>query len=191
VSNDVMQEKPRDSEEILSKKIIILMLIYGVLLAISMVLTYFLALSWNYPIFEKNINFGNLNPYYLYTDATSALTEGIDIRTAKTLTMLMTTLYFCECSLALQIRRPNKSLWKSLRQDWNKFMLIILGLLFGVFLSLMYIPGFQVWLANIGINFLFMRLTLLDWLVCLSFASICILSFEGVKWYARRKSIVF
>ncbi len=191
VSKDVMQETPRDSEEILSKKILYLMLIYGGLLAISMVLSYFTVYSWNYPIFEGNTSFGNLDALYLYSSETSILWEGIDLRVAKTLTMLMATLYFCECALALQIRRPNKSLWKSLREEGNRFMYLVIGLLFGVFLALMYIPGLQTGLAIIGLNFHFMALTIVDWLVCFAYASICIGSFEFIKWVARKKNIVF
>jgi Ca2+-transporting ATPase len=186
VSSDVMKHNPRDSEEILSKRILLLMVIYGALLAISMFLTYFIVHSWNYPIFEQNYDFGNLNHLYLYTDVDMGVR-----RKGKTLTMLMATLYFCECALALQIRRPNKSLMKSLQEDSNRFMYIVLGILFGVFLSLMYIPGFQVWLAELGLNFQFMRLTIEDWLVCFGISCICIISFEFVKYWARKKEIFF
>ncbi len=204
-SKEVMQEKPRDSEEILSKNIIILLLIFGILLAISMVIIYFITFSGIYPVFSENLISG-----YLYSDdkipllptevfdisAVEKITDYWDkiamIRTiGKTLTMMMVTLFFCESFLVFQIRRPNKSLIRSLIEDSNKRMYLIIGFLFAVFLMLMYIPGFQIFLADSGINFMFMYLTGLDWLVCFLISLICIVSFEIVKFTARRRGITF
>ncbi|HEC40181.1 MAG TPA: cation-transporting P-type ATPase, partial [bacterium] len=189
ISNDVMKEKPRDSEEILSKNIFILMIIFGILLAISMVVVYFITFSGAYPVFPENTNFGALNSEYLFTSVTG--TFGIGLKEAKTLTMLMVTLFFCESFLIFQIRRPNKSLIRSLIEDSTKRMYLIIGILFAVFLMLMYIPGAQVWLAEHNLNFMFMYLTGLDWLVCFLISLICIVSFEIVKYAARRSNITF
>ncbi|MFW9899471.1 MAG: cation-translocating P-type ATPase [Candidatus Thorarchaeota archaeon] len=192
ISNDVMEEKPRDSEEILSKNIIYLMLVFGALLAICMLIVYFTVISGLYPITYSNTHFGAFNDGYLYSsETTEELTPGIDLRIAKALTMLMVTLFFCESFLILQIRRPNKSLRKSLREDWSNRILYLIGLLFGLFLALMYIPGVQVWLAMNGINFMFMYLSLLDWIVCFGISLICILNFELAKFIARKRGIVF
>jgi len=192
VSKDVMKEKPRDSEEILSKNTIVLMLIYGSLISISMLITYFLVLSGIFPVTYSNTHFGRFNDGYLYSAVTyNELTPGTDLRIAKALTMLMATLYFCESFLILQIRRPNKSLIRSLREDSNKLMYSLLGLLFFIFLALMYIPGVQVWLAQNNFKFMFMYLTFLDWAVCFSISMICVLSFEFVKYIARKRGIVF
>jgi len=106
--------------------------------------------------------------------------------------MMMCTLFFCESFLVYQIRRPNKSLIKSLIEDRNKFMFILIGFLFFVFIALIYIPGVQTFLAESwGVNFMFMLLTGLDWLVCFLISLICIVSFEIVKFIARKKEIVF
>ena len=64
-SEDVMKEKPRDSEEILSKNIIVLLFIFGLLLSISMVVVYWITMSGIYPVFPENVEFGNLNHTYL------------------------------------------------------------------------------------------------------------------------------
>ncbi|MHA2397258.1 MAG: cation-translocating P-type ATPase [Promethearchaeota archaeon] len=178
-SKDVMKEKPRDTEEILSKNIIILLFIFGVLLATSMVLVYFISISGIYPVFPENV-LNTLNPY------------GVSITEAKTLTMLMVTLFFCESFLIFQIRRPNKSLIRSLIEDSNKRMYLIIGLLFALFIMLIYIPGVQLFLAEeIGFNFMFVFLNGLDWLICFLVALICIISFEIVKFVARRYGITF
>jgi Ca2+-transporting ATPase len=188
-SKDVMKQKPHDEEEILSKNTVILLFIFGALLAISMIIVYFTTL-WGPEVFE--INFGDLNDAYLFSPDTFPLDEsGISLNEAKTLTMLMVTLFFCESFLVLQIRRPNKSLIRSLKEDSTRFMYLLIGFLFAVFLALMYIPGVQVTLADWGLNFRFMFLTAWDWLVCFLIALICIVSFEFVKYGARRSGIFF
>jgi len=192
ISKDVMNEKPRDSEEILSKNTILLMLVFGALLAICMLIIYFSVMVGLFPVTNSNTHFGTFDDGYLYSSKTmDDLTPGINLRIAKALTMLMVTLFFCEAFLILQIRRPNKNLIKSLREDWSNRILYLLGILFGVFLALMYIPGFQVWLAMNGINFMFMYLTPLDWLVCFGVSLICILGFEFAKFNARKRGINF
>ena len=191
-SDDVMKEHPRDEEEILSKNIFVLLILFGILLSISMVVVYFITINGAYPVFFENWNFGNLNDAYLYTSENVALNPfNVSRNEAKTLTMLMVTLFFCESLLVFQIRRPNKSLIRSLREDSNKRMYLIIGLLFGIFLMFMYVPGVQVFLASSNINFMFMYLTALDWLVCFLISLICIVSFEIIKYIARTKNITF
>ncbi len=190
-SEDVMKEKPKDSEEILSKNTIILLFIFGILLAISMFVVYSITISELYPT-PNILDFGGLNNGYLFTSETAdLLPSGVTLVEAKTLTMLMVTLFFCESFLVFQIRRPNKSLIRSIKEDSNKFMYLLIGLLFFVLLALMYIPSVQVALADAGINFMFMYLTGLDWLVCFLISLICIVSFEIVKYAARSYGITF
>ncbi len=191
ISDDVMKEKPRDSEEILSKNTLKLMLVFGGLLSLSMIVVYFTVLSGAYPVFTENIELGFYNIGYLYTKETMSLTPNIDLKVAKALTMLMVTLYFCESFLIFQIRRPNKSVIKAFIEDSNKLMYLLIGFLFSLMLMLMYIPGVQITLAKWGINFMFMYLTGLDWLICFLISLICIVGFEAYKYYARTHGIVF
>ncbi|MFX1449175.1 MAG: cation transporting ATPase C-terminal domain-containing protein, partial [Promethearchaeota archaeon] len=170
---------------------VILLFIFGALLAISMLVVYFTTITSLYPVFPENINFGDLNEGYLYSPLTFPDGSGIMLNEAKTLTMLMVTLFFCESFLIMQIRRPNKSLIKSIIEDSTRFMYLLIGFLFAVFLALMYIPGVQVTLADWGLNFRFMFLTGLDWLICFLISLICIVSFEFVKYGARRLGIYF
>ena len=181
-NRDVMLEKPRDSEEIITKKILYLMVIYGILLAISMCIVYFLCIEGAYSVTSFNISNSNF-PYF--ADSLELQTQG------KTLTMLMATLYFCESILVFQIRRVNKSLLKSIKEDSELCMYILIGVLFSIFLSMMYIPGFQNWLESLNLDFNFMRLTIWDWLICIGIASICIGGFELAKYIFRKNEIVF
>ena len=194
-SKDVMKEKPRDSEEILSKNTFILLFSFGVLMSVSMVLVYFITFSGVYPVFPEN-----LVPGYLYYDGSflPASIDGMPVTLqqlqviGKTLTMLMCTLFICESVLVFQIRRPNKSLIKSLIEDRNKFMFILIGFVFFIFLAVLYIPGVQIFLAQeLGINFMFMYLTGFDWLVCFLISLICIAGFEIVKFVVRKMDVKF
>ena len=191
-SKDVMKQKPHDEEEILSKKTVILLFVFGALLSISMFVVYFTTITGVYPVFPENLNFGGLSGAYItFPEYIPLLDVWVYPQEAKTLTMLMVTLFFCESFLVFQIRRPNKSLIKSIKEDSTKFMYLLIGCLFAVFLALMYIPGFQVTLAEWGLNFRFMFLTGLDWLVCFLISLICIVSFEIVKYGARKLGIFF
>ncbi len=193
-SKDVMKQKPHNEEEILSKHTMILLFAFGAFLALSMVVVYFTTITGLYPVFPENTNFGDWDWAYLFSPETlldPLLNPGVFLNEVKTLTMLMVTIFFCESFLVFQIRRPNKSLIKSIKEDSTKFMYILIGLLFGLFLVLMYVPGVQIALASVGLNFMFMYLTWLDWLVCFSISLICIVSFELVKYFARKKGIYF
>jgi len=195
ISEEVMDEKPKDSEEILSRNTLILMFSYGILLAASMLIVYFICITGAYPVTEGNYVFVD-GTAYLYSDANMATltTLGATRTAGKALTMLMVVLFFTECILVWQIRRPNKSLIKSLKEDSNKIMYLLLIPLWAAFLALMYIPSAQVTLAGddlTGTNFMFMYLTGVDWLVCLGIACITIVGFEIVKWQCRERGIVF
>ncbi|MBY9007352.1 MAG: cation-transporting P-type ATPase [Candidatus Lokiarchaeota archaeon] len=180
-SDDVMKEKPRDSEEILSKKTLLLMIAFGILLSTCMIITYFLCYSGIYPVTPENYAFGVATGYF----------DPLLYKETKALTMLMLTLFFCENFLVWQIRRPNKSLFKSLKEDRTKFLIFTPLFLFLIFAALMYIPDVQLTLEKFGFPFRFMMLTGMDWLVCILISSICILSFEIIKYIARKKNIVF
>ncbi len=196
VSNDVMKEKPRDAEEILSRNTVFLLLIFGGLQAASMLIVYFVCLTGVYPVFPQNIEFGDFNIAYLYTKETMFLNPDTNLNEAKALTMLMATLFFIECFLVFQIRRPNKSTIRAFKEDSNKYLYFFILFVFALFLLLMYFPGVQYTLAHwsvgeFSLNFKFMVLTALDWLVAFAIAFLCIGLFEVVKYYARSHGIVF
>jgi len=106
-SKEVMKQKPHDEEEILSKNTIILLTIFGVFMALSMIVVYFTTITGIYPIFPENTNFGDWNGAYLFSPETFSLNPGVSLNEVKTLTMLMVTIFFCESFLVFQIRRPN------------------------------------------------------------------------------------
>ena len=185
ISDDVMKEKPRNSEEILSKNVVISLLIFGVLLAVSMIVVYSITITGFYPVFDENLLGATMDAYPDFT------AMGLNVNEVKALTMLMVVLFFCESILVFQIRRPNKSLPHSIMEDSTYLMYIITIFLFNILLLLMYVPYVQTFLNSIGIEFNFMYLTGLDWFVCFLISLICIVGFEIVKYIARRKNIKF
>ena len=193
ISKNVMKEKPRNSEEIISKKYTFLLIAYGAFLALAMLVIYFLFINAPISNTYRNTQLGNLNPYYLFTSATSELWSGVDVIQAKTLTMVMTTLYFCECALAIQIRRPNMSIIKSFKEG-NKFMYIVIGLLFLIYLLIMYVPNLQIALAtsSFGIQLNFVVLRIEDWAICFAVALLCCIGpFELIKYISRKKRVFY
>ncbi len=215
ISDDVMDDKPRDSEEILSTNIVKLLLAFGVLMSICMIFVYFLGINGIYGVFEGNIydsaDFLYSDAYTLedYFPTEETMQDFVEMCESigrpptletlrlfgKTLTMLMTVLFFSESFLVLQIRRPNKSLLRSIKEDSNVMMYIIIGLLFASFLAILYIPKAQTYLGSMGqeggFNFMFMPLTALDWFICFLISLISIFGFEGIKYSARKRGIVF
>lgn len=213
-AKDVMEETPRDEEEILSGNILKLLLTFGLLLAVAMFTIYFLCYSGTWPIFDGNYQFANPDDF-LYSDyftldlmeskygfdrgsfedicAALGLPATIETlrRFAKCLTMLMAVLYVSETVMVLQIRRVNKSLWKALKEDSNVSMFLVIGLLYFLFLSLIYWPRVQTALAFWGFNFMFMYLTALDWALVGVVSLITIGGLEIYKLIARKKGIFF
>ena len=252
ISDDVMKEKPKNSEEILAKHTFQLLITFGVLLAVSMLVVYFLVITETYGLNDTNLlRDGSGDPEkFLYSDAYTfeeyfyvldpenrgaylldelgnpvidenklesfkelAVGMGYDWDTmtsldklhvlrvmGKTLTMLMTVLFFTEAFLVLQIRRPNKSLLKSIIEDSNFLMYFVNFLLFASYLGIMYGPGAQPFLARLGdyqglpfgtkgYNLFFMHLSQMDWLICFAIALITIIGVEVHKKIARKKYI--
>jgi Ca2+-transporting ATPase len=205
ISDDVMDEHPRDSEEILSRNTAIMMLIFGALLSVSMIIVYSIASSGIYMVWPENTAYG------LYTDGAryawydilhaykpyEQYTELQLLQYSKALTMLMVVLFICETFLVLQIRRPNKSLiqtLKGLREDSNPLMYLFLGICWAGLIALMYIPAAQLALAGksgTSLNFMFMTLNGVDWLVCLGISMICVIAFDVIKGIAKQRGISF
>lgn len=94
--------------------------------------------------------------------------------------------------MAIQIRRPNKSLWRTLKEDMNLVIILLAIGLFGLLFSLIYIPGWQIFFYSIGFKFQLMFLHIWDLILCFGFAFFgCILPFEIVRWISRKLGIIF
>ncbi len=182
---DIMQDPPRDEEELLNKNMWKLLLIQAFLMGIGLVLVLQLTINGLIPLNEWNLN-SNLS--YLALDSEEWLAQ-------KARTMFITTLYIAETNFIWAFRRPNKSIIKSLKEELSTAVLFVC--LFTLGLHILHICfSYQVnyYINDVsGLNFQinFMFLSGLDWLVCVLFALPGIVGIEVVKYFARNKNINF
>ncbi|MBD3407415.1 MAG: HAD-IC family P-type ATPase [Candidatus Lokiarchaeota archaeon] len=182
-SPKAMEEKPRDSQEIITRPIAKFMAINVVLMVIGAATLFTLTL-WE--IIPMNID--NYGGFYL--DAVNPVTDEFYMEIdsfAKARTMLLTIILLLESSLVLLIRRINMPVSKGIREPGIIRYVILLGLIYLAHLLLMYVPIAQAILAPLGLNFFFIPLSMLDWIICILFAAPTIIGLEIYKRYLREK----
>jgi len=182
---DIMQDPPRDEEELLNKNMWILLLIQAFLMGIGLVLVFQLTYNGIFPLNEWNTN-SNLS--YLVLDSEEWMAQ-------KARTMFITTLYIAETNFIWAFRRPNKSILKSLKEELSIAVLIVCIFTLGFhILHICFSYQVNYYINDVsGLNFQinFMFLSGLDWLVCVLFALPGIVGIEVVKYFARNKNINF
>ncbi|MHA2326209.1 MAG: cation-translocating P-type ATPase, partial [Promethearchaeota archaeon] len=117
IPKDIMLESPRGEEQILNKNMWIMLLIQALLMGLGLVFALQLTLSGTIPLNEWN-----LNPSLSYINP---LSSQFELVSQKARTMFITTLYIVETSFIWTIRRPNKSLYRSLKEELSKTILVI------------------------------------------------------------------
>ncbi|MFX1493892.1 MAG: cation-translocating P-type ATPase [Promethearchaeota archaeon] len=176
---DVMNEPPRNNEEILNKNTWILLLIHVFLMALGLVLALQLTLGGNIPLNSWNLDFSYLES---------------DLIAQKARTMFITTIFIVETTFIWSIRRPNKSLFKSIKEEfsWKLFIINSFTLLAHVLYICFSLPV-NSFIETSGLNFQinFMFLSGTDWLICILLSLPGILGIEVFKYLARRKNIKF
>ncbi|MFX1278222.1 MAG: cation-translocating P-type ATPase [Promethearchaeota archaeon] len=184
---NIMLEAPRDEEQILNKNMWIMLLIQAFLMGLGLVLVLQLTLGGLAPLNEWNFN-----PHISYINPLSSNSELV---AQKARTMFITTLYIMETNFIWTFRRPNSSLYKSLKEELNITLLVIC--LFTLCLHILYICFSysvnyyinDVFGLDLQINFIFLSGT--DWLICIFFALPGIFGIEIYKSIARKKNIFF
>lgn len=184
---DVMKEPPRDEEQLLNKNMWILLIFQALLMGIGLVLILEFSLVEIIPMNEWN-----LNPILSYFDPLAPHPELVE---QKARTMFITTIYIVETTFIWTFRRPNKSLVKSVREEFSRSLLLISIFTLGLhilFIMFSYQVNFyvnEVFGLNFQINFMFLSIT--DWLLCILFALPGIVGIEIIKKVARNKKIIF
>jgi Ca2+-transporting ATPase len=185
--SDVMKEPPRDEQQLLNKNMWIMMLIQALLMGLGLVLVLQLTLGGIIPL-----NDWNLNPNISYIPIGATPDELI---AQKARTMFITTLYIVETTFIWTFRRPNKSILKSLKEEFCLSLLIVS--LFTLVLHVLYIIfSYQVnyyvndvFGLSLQINFLFLSGS--DWIMCVLFALPGLIGIELLKFLSRKKDIIF
>jgi magnesium-transporting ATPase (P-type) len=181
-----MHEPPRDEEEILNKNMWIMLLLQAFFMGLGLVLALQLTLGGFIPINEWNVN-STLS--YIPSMNEKDLIE------QKARTMFITTLYLVETNFIWTFRRPNKSLYRSLKEELSTTLLVIC--LFTLALHTLYICFSylvnhyvnDVFGLNFQLNFMFLSGT--DWIICILLALPGIFGIEGFKYLARERNIHF
>ena len=104
---DIMQDPPRDEEELLNKNLWIMLLIQALLMGVGIVLAIQLTLGGVIPLNEWNLNLS-----YIPKN-----TSDKELVAMKARTMFMTTLYIVETMFIWTFRRPNQSVIKTIKDD--------------------------------------------------------------------------
>jgi Ca2+-transporting ATPase len=171
-AKDVMHEAPRDTEAVITRRLGVYLLINSFFILLGVAGTYYVTWSALLPGFTFLTPFGS-----------DAL--------ARARIMAMTVLLIAESLMVLSIRRINQSLPHAIRHESFWFVYAMIGIVFVMHCGLMYIPAAGSILAGFGLNFEYVPLTALDWLVAIAFALPTILGMECVKWVSRRRGITF
>ena len=178
-----MEDKPRDSQGIITRNLGKIMAVNVILMALGAALAYFLTYTSYLGIVQvtpENMS-GFWTTMYLNEDPTWTL--------LKATSMLLTVILIVESVMVLIIRRINLPLHKSLREPGTWIFVIFLGLIYVAHLLLMYIPLVNEILSSFGLNFYIIPLTLYDWLICILLSLPAILGVELYKQHFRNKDI--
>ena len=184
---DVMKESPRDEEQLLNRNMWIMLVIQALLMGIGLVLALQLTIGGFIPLNEWN-----LNQSISYIPIGSTPNEWL---AQKARTMFITTLFIVETTFIWTFRRPNKSIFKSLKEEFCRSLLIIS--LFTLALHVLFVAFSQTvnyyvndeFGLDLQINFLFLSGT--DWIICILLALPGIVGIEIFKYIARSKRIIF
>lgn len=168
----VMEEKPRNTEAIITKRLGLYLLLNAFLIFLGAATAFFFTTTAILPGSEF------LEPYS-------------PIAGQKALVMTIAVLLFAESLMILSIRRINQSLIRSIRFESYWLIYILIGLVFLMFAGLMYIPAVNLFIASLGVDFQFIPLSAIDWVVAFLLAAPAIFGMEVVKWVSRKRGITF
>ena len=184
---DVMLEPPRDEQQLLNRNMWIMLVIQAFLIGLGLVLILQFTLGGVFPLNEWN-----LNPTLSYLPTGSTLQELLN---QKARTMLITTIYIAETTFIWSFRRPNKSLLKSIKGEFNISLFLICTFTLGIHIlhiNFSYVVNTyinDIWGLGFQINFMF--LSGFDWLACILMALLGIIGIEIFKYVARSKNMIF
>ena len=176
-SPHAMEDKPRDSQALITRNLGKFMAMNIILMTIGAAVVYMLTLTgWNgivevYP--------ENLTGYYV---------AAVDAPYKATV-MLLSVILLVESTIVLSIRRINMPIQKSIRESGTIIYVILLGLIYLAHYLLMYVPLVQEILARYGLHFYFAPLTSYDWFIVVLASLPSIIGVELYKWRFRSKDV--
>jgi Ca2+-transporting ATPase len=187
LNKDVMREKPKETEGIFTRRLLVALMIFAISMAGLLYLGYFGTL------FDI---LGGVSPEnklgYAPSFNPSNLIGVSSWEQAKARTLLIAVALISESLLVISLRRINKTIPQMLREEpwWPAFPLVTLPPL--ALLALVYFPSIQTFLLNsLGMNFELIRLSFGDWGLILLLSIIPVLFVELYKLYLRERGKQF
>lgn len=183
-SKEIMKEPPRDSAEIITKRIMQIMSIQMLLMGLAITISYYFSLWGWIGLNETNFSHGT------FLNENEAI---IGVRQIKARTMAYVVLFFLESFIMpLQIRRLNDPIEKSLKDItyWKEFLFYIPSV--AILAVIIYSIPLQEFLGrtlNQSMNFT--QLSVGDWIICFGLSLPAILAFEGIRRLFWKKNIRF
>ncbi len=187
IADEIMDFPPRDDEEIFNKRYVLALVILALSLAFSAGLVYLLGF-FGPVILSEFTHSGNVSGL-LSLDSNIA-SAPLGYGQAKARTMFVTVLVIAESLIVLSLRRLNKSVFKSLKEDWNWVVFVLVMIVPILHIILMYIPALQNLVESImgtGYSPGLLQLNILDWLIVLVAVAIPLVTMEVYKYFIRRR----
>ena len=178
-----MEDKPRDSQEIITRNLSKIMGLNVILMAFGAAVVYFLTFTGYLGIVTitpTNMS-GFWSQFYAPSDSAWYL--------LKATSMLLSVILIVESTIVLLIRRINMPLHKSLREPGTWIFVLLLGLIYLAHLLLMYVPLVNEILYTYGLDFYIIPLTPYDWIICILLAFPTIIGVELYKRYFRKRDV--
>jgi len=175
-SPHAMEDKPRDSQALITRNLGKFMALNVILMTIGAASVFMLTLTgWGSIVdvyVENNLGFyGTIDAPY------------------KANVMLLSVILLVESTIVLSIRRINMPLHKSIREPGTWIFVVLLGLIYIAHFLLMYVPLAQEILSVYSLHFYFAPLTSYDWLIVVLGALPAIIGLELYKWRFRNHDV--
>ncbi len=186
IPKDIMERTPIDTAGIFNKKLAITLLLTSISLATVIYLVYFATYFGFFPVNEAFVE-GFFRPVFQnevpsYPDVSNLRPQHWNH--AKARTYMHTILYIAIPLIILSIRRIDKSLIRSIKEDSYWYTYVLAFSILPIHLILMYVPIFQEIVAGL-VYVDIIALDPSDWLLCIIAALIPLFVLELTKWINR------
>lgn len=181
-SKHAMEDKPRDSQALITRNLGKFMALNVILMTIGAAAVYMLTLTGWGGIVEVYPE--NLAGFYSTPESFT-----VPIEAAKATVMLLSVILLVESTIVLSIRRINMPIQRSLRESGTFIFVALLGLIYLAHFLLMYVPLAQEILSPFGLDFYFTPLTIYDWFIVILASLPSIVGVELYKWRFRKRDI--
>ncbi|MBN2151303.1 MAG: cation-transporting P-type ATPase [Candidatus Lokiarchaeota archaeon] len=177
-SMDVMQEKPRNAEEIFSKNVLFMLVILIVYMVVVLIIVSvpiiesFLAQTSKVELLNSTIDPKVRNDLQLE----------INVAMAHPRTIAFCVIFIAETVVVFSIRRPNIPVWKSFRKDMSPALIFFVVLTFLGMFAVVYVIPLMDWNAK---WFFVSPLSGADWALVLLLSLPILPLVEYYKWHVR------